>query len=366
MFFSFIIPVYNRPEEVGELLASFEGQTFEGDYEIVIVEDGYRLSSDAVVKTFSQLPISYYYKENSGPGDSRNYGMQRAKGDYFIILDSDCILPPQYIEAVKSSLSENPADFFGGADVAHEGFSDLQKAINYSMTSFLTTGGIRGSRRNPKGFQPRSFNMGLSKEVFLASGGFGDIHPGEDPDLTLRLWKLGFTSRFMPGAFVYHKRRVSWRSFYGQVRKFGLVRPILNSWHPASAKVTYWFPSFFMLGVFIAFLLLLIRITFPFLLLVAYLLILGIDASVREKSLKIGAMAIFATCVQFAGYGLAFLESMVEVCAGSVSFRESATQNCFSKKATDIFIALNVFLTTYFSGWGDPFFCWFLRVQRGF
>ena len=310
---SFIIPVYNRPEEIRELLASFEEQSYTVDYEIVIVEDGSQFTAEDEVKVFSRLPISYYFKENSGPGDSRNYGMQRAKGDYFIILDSDCILPPHYIEAVQKNLQEKPIDFFGGADAAHANFSDLQKAINYSMTSFLTTGGIRGSDRGRKDFQPRSFNMGLSKEAFLASGGFGDIHPGEDPDLTLRLWKLGFRSRFMPEAFVYHKRRISWGLFYKQVRKFGLVRPILNKWHPASVKITYWFPSLFVLGVLVAFVLLFAGVALPFLVLTFYLIVVCMDASVREKSFKIGIMAVLATAVQFIGYGFAFLESTVAV-----------------------------------------------------
>ncbi len=313
MQFSFVIPVYNRPEEIRELLASFKKQTIKDGYEIVIVEDGSRLSSEEVVKTFSELPISYFYKENSGPGDSRNYGMRRATRDYFIILDSDCILPSRYIEEVKNSIDKEPVDFFGGADAAQGDFSDLQKAINYSMTSLLTTGGIRGNARNAKNFQPRSFNMGISKWAFEVSGGFGDIHPGEDPDLTLRLWKLGFKSRFVPRAFVYHKRRISWKSYYMQVRKFGLVRPILNIWHPASAKITYWFPSIFILGVLASLILLLAGLSFPILLVLLYFIILGIDASIKEKSLKIGVMAMMATCVQFTGYGLAFLESTIEI-----------------------------------------------------
>lgn len=314
MNLSFIIPVYNRPQEISELLESFKKQTFQGEYEIVIVEDGSSISSEHVVQDFSALPVIYFTKKNSGPGDSRNYGMKKAKGDYFIILDSDCILPPEYIEEVQKSLSEHPIDFFGGSDAAHADFSDLQKAINYSMTSVLTTGGIRGNKMGQKTFQPRSFNMGISKKAFEASHGFGDIHPGEDPDLTLRLWKLGFQSRFMPEAYVYHKRRISWQSFYAQVFKFGLVRPILNMWHPASAKITYWFPSFFVLGSLAALILLLLGIVLPLIFLLVYLLVVGIDASIREKNIKIGAMAILATCVQFSGYGLAFIDSTIEIC----------------------------------------------------
>ena len=160
LHFSFIIPVYNRPEEIEELLQSFskmEGQ----DYEIVIVEDGSSIDCKEVVQKFSdKLPISYYFKENTGPGDSRNYGMRVAKGNYFIILDSDCILKPDYFKVVRSHLQNNFTDCFGGADTAHENFSSLQKAINFTMTSFITTGGIRGHKKSiQKLFQKECWNM---------------------------------------------------------------------------------------------------------------------------------------------------------------------------------------------------------------
>src|SRR5690606_11130635 len=206
-----------------------------------------------VIERFNdRLDIAYYFKANSGPGDSRNYGMQKAKGNYFIILDSDCILPRDYLVSVTKSLSQEYTDCFGGPDAAHESFSTIQKAINYSMTSWLTTGGIRGKSGSVNKFQPRSFNMGLSKKAFIATGGFGKIHPGEDPDLTLRLWNAGFDTKLIPDAFVYHKRRISWEKFYMQINKFGMTRPILNLWHPESRKITYWFPSLFVFGFLIA------------------------------------------------------------------------------------------------------------------
>src|SRR5690606_37840053 len=194
--FSFIIPVYNRPDEIKELLESLTEQTFKTPFEVVIVEDGSSLPSDKIVEHYNdKLQLSYFYKQNSGPGDSRNYGMKLAKGNYFLILDSDCILPPQYLEEVNASLQSEYVDCFGGPDTAHTSFSALQKAINYSMTSIFTTGGIRGSKKAINKFQPRSFNMGISKAAFEASGGFGKIHPGEDPDLTIRLWKSGYGTK---------------------------------------------------------------------------------------------------------------------------------------------------------------------------
>lgn len=251
--FSFIIPVYNRPDETQELLQSFSELKSTSNFEIVIVEDGSTKTSKHVVQQFEQqLNIKYFFKKNTGPGDSRNYGMQNASGNYFIILDSDCVLPPNYLNAVTQSLNASYVDCFGGPDAAQSSFSNLQKAINFAMTSFITTGGIRGGKNSVDKFQPRSFNMGISKKAFLASKGFGQIHPGEDPDLTIRLWQLGFKTKLIPEAFVYHKRRISWQKFYLQVHKFGLVRPILNVWHPSTKKITYWFPTVFSFGLLVS------------------------------------------------------------------------------------------------------------------
>lgn len=308
--YSFIIPVFNRPEETRELLESFTNMQFEGDFEIVIVEDGSSETSEAVVENFNnRLNISYYYKENSGPGDSRNYGMRKAKGNYFIILDSDCLLPSHYLQTVDSYLAENFVHCFGGADAAHESFTDLQKAINYVMTSFLTTGGIRGSKKSVSKFEPRSFNMGISKKAFEATGGFGKIHPGEDPDLSQRMVKAGYRTTFIENAYVYHKRRISWRKFYTQVKKFGLVRPILNSWHPEAAKITYWLPSLFVLYCFFSIVLLIVGFPVLYILLLCYIGVLYIHSSIVSMNPLIGFLSVFAMFVQFFGYGLAFLRS---------------------------------------------------------
>ena len=304
--FSFIVPVFNRPNEIRELLQSMKSLNFSSRFEIVIVEDGSSLSSEEIVQEFADLDISYFYKENSGPGDSRNFGMKRAKGNYFLILDSDVILPVQYLSEVEKELQKDVVDCFGGPDAAHQDFSAVQKAINYSMTSFLTTGGIRGGKKMVGKFQPRSFNMGLSKEAFEATGGFGAIHPGEDPDLALRLQKRGFKTRLFPDAFVYHKRRINWKKFYQQVYKFGLVRPILNKWHPESAKITFWFPTLFSAGMVLALILLLTG--FPYLLYFyfLYLALVFLHATHETRNIKISAYSLYASVVQFLGYGLGF------------------------------------------------------------
>ena len=309
--YSFVIPVFNRPEEIRELLQSMTELCWERTFEIVIIEDGSTLSSEKVVRDFQdRLQISYYFKPNSGPGDSRNYGMREARGNYFLILDSDVILPPDYLKEVDTFLSSNFYDCFGGPDAAHHSFTDKQKAINYAMTSLLTTGGIRGSKQALNKFQPRSFNMGLSKKAFETSGGFNNINPGEDPDLSLRLLKLGFETTLIPNAVVFHKRRINWEKFYGQVHKFGLVRPILNLWHPGSGKITYWFPSLFMIGLLFAIVLFLLGVPIFLLCYLSYFIIVGFDAGIKNRSLKIGLAAIIATFIQFSGYGYGFLKSI--------------------------------------------------------
>lgn len=296
--------------EIHELLDSFCQLSFEKPFEILIIEDGSTEKSDGIVAQFKdKLNVNYFYKPNSGPGDSRNFGMKKATGNYFVILDSDCILPPQYLDEVEKALTDNYLDCFGGPDAAHKNFTPLQKAINYTMTSFLTTGGIRGKKSAVQDFEPRSFNLGISKEAFEQSGGFGKIHPGEDPDLSQRLKKLGYNTGLIENAFVYHKRRISWSKFYTQVKKFGMVRPILTKWHPKSAKITFWLPTAFVFFVLLATALLFIGIWYFFNFLLVYLLLIFVDSALKNKSLYIGLLSVYATFIQFFGYGIAFLKS---------------------------------------------------------
>lgn len=312
LHFSFIIPVYNRPDEIGELLESFTKLKGNFDYSIYIIEDGSTISSADIIKQFDRLPVFYYVKENSGPGDSRNFGMVRAKGNYFIILDSDVLLPEDYLQVVHNRLSDTYTDCFGGPDAAHNSFSKLQKAINFAMTSFITTGGIRGGKASKK-FQPRSFNMGLSKRAFDASGGFGTIHPGEDPDLSLRLTRLGFKTQLIKDAFVYHKRRISWSKFYQQVHKFGLVRPILNLWHPTSERLIFWLPTLFSLGFIISLIMTVFGVKWLLYIYGIYMLIVFVIAFISSKNMIIGILSVMAILVQFFGYGYGFLKSTVAI-----------------------------------------------------
>lgn len=314
MFFSLIIPVYNRPDEVEELLESLSQTDYKENFEIVLVEDGSTIKCEEVIQKYeSNLTISYFYKENSGPGDSRNYGMQKAKGDYFIIFDSDCIIPKQYLIEVDKALKENYVDCFGGPDKALDSFSDIQKAINFAMTSFLTTGGIRGGSEKIDKFQPRSFNMGLSRKAFEASHGFGNIHPGEDPDLSIRLWNLGFETKLFPDAYVYHKRRIDWDKFSVQVNKFGKARPILNSWYPKYNKLTFFFPSAFIMGFALAVFLLIFTYDYLLKLYFIYFFILFLVSTYQNRSVKIGYLSIIAVWKQFYGYGLGFIASYWKV-----------------------------------------------------
>ena len=314
MYFSIIIPVYNRPDEIKELLESLLISDYQNEYEIVIVEDGSSIVCKEEVEKFKdQLNITYCFKKNSGPGDSRNYGMKLAKGNYFIIFDSDCIIPKHYLNEVENELTANYVDCFGGSDAALDSFSDIQKAINFAMTSFLTTGGIRGSSEKLTKFQPRSFNMGISKKAFEDSNGFGNIHPGEDPDLTIRLWKLGYETKLFAKAFVYHKRRIDWDKFSVQVYKFGKARPILNSWYPEYSKLTFFFPTLFVLGIYIAVIFLAFGFSFPILCYLFYFLLIFITAVVENKNLTIGFLSVIAVSKQFFGYGKGFLESYIKV-----------------------------------------------------
>lgn len=314
MVFSLIIPVYNRPDEVDELLESLTKSDYNEAFEIVLVEDGSSIPCKSVVMKYQgKLNISYYFKPNSGPGDSRNFGMIKAIGNYFIIFDSDCIIPSNYLTEVRKELDREYVDCFGGPDKALDSFSDIQKAINFAMTSFLTTGGIRGGSEKIGKFQPRSFNMGISKKAFEASKGFGNIHPGEDPDLSIRLWNLGFETRLFPDAFVYHKRRIDWEKFSIQVNKFGKARPILNSWYPEHNKLTFFFPTFFMLGLLLAFLLLILNIDILLQIYFVYFVIVFLTSSITNKSLKIGYLSVIAVWKQFYGYGIGFLESFVKI-----------------------------------------------------
>ena len=307
--FSIIIPVFNRPQEIDELLESLTKQDFSDDFEVLIIEDGSAQKSDIIVEEYkNQLDLKYFCKENTGAGASRNFGMQQASGNYFIILDSDVIVPPQYLSEVKKTLKINFTDAYGGPDAAHKSFTSLQKAINYSMTSFLTTGGIRGKRSTITKFQPRSFNLGMSKKAFEKTQGFSKMKNGEDIDLTFRLWQLGFETQLIEKAFVYHKRRSTIKQFFKQTFGFGTARPKLNKMYPETAKLTYWFPSLFLIGLDASVFLAIFGYYFLVKTYSVYFLILLFD-SFFKNGLKVAILCIITSFTQFLGYGLGFLES---------------------------------------------------------
>ena len=312
--FSIIIPVYNRPNEIDELLHSLTIQSFQKDFEVVLIEDGSEDTCESIIEKYeTQHNLKYFFKENSGAGASRNYGMQQATGNYYIILDSDVLLPEHYLEEVENSLISNFTDAFGGADAAHTSFTSLQKAINYSMTSILTTGGIRGKKNSVEKFQPRSFNMGLSKEAFEKTRGFSEMKYGEDIDLTFRLWENCFETQFIENAYVYHKRRSTISQFYKQTFNFGTARPILNKKYPKTAKITYWFPSLFIIGFDISLILTIFwnwKFVIPFLI---YFGFIFIDSLHQNKNIKVALLSIVTTYIQFLGYGLGFLKSMFKL-----------------------------------------------------
>ena len=311
MFFSAIIPVYNRPDEVEELLESLTLQTFK-NFEIVLVEDGSTIPCKPAVDKYSEsINIQYFTKPNSGRSETRNYGMARATGNYFVFFDSDCIIPPNYFEKLNENLQKNYSDCFGGPDAAHESFSKVQKAINYAMTSFFTTGGIRGGKSQMEKFKPRTFNMGFSRAVFEKVGGFNDMF-GEDIDLSIRINDAGFQTTLYRDTFVYHKRRVSFKKFYKQVHNFGIARINLALLHKGSLKLVHTFPALFLLGG-VAIIVLAIVIT-PWLLLLPafYTFVLFIHSLIKTKNLKTAVLSIWAAYIQIIGYGWGFIKSFVK------------------------------------------------------
>lgn len=311
LHFSIIIPVYNRPQEIEELLASLTKQIYTYNFEVIIIEDGSSNTSKEIVEGFlSQLNIKYFFKENSGAGASRNYGMERALGNYFIIFDSDCIIPPHYLKEVASALDKNYTDAYGGADAAHKSFTIIQKAINYSMTSFLTTGGIRGSKKAVDKFQPRSFNFGISKKAFEKTKGFSNMKIGEDIDLTFRLWENNFKTQFIEKAFVYHKRRTTFQQFFKQTFAFGKGRPFLNKKYPKTAKITYWFPTVFMFLFYFSVILFFLGIKIFLWFFIIYFCLIFIDSFLKNKKLSVAALSVFTTLIQFTGYGLGFVKGL--------------------------------------------------------
>lgn len=328
-YFSLIIPVYNRPDEVRELLDSLTLQRCK-DFEVVVVEDGSQVPCDQVVESYrDRLDIRYYNKPNSGPGQSRNYGAERATGEYLIVLDSDCIIPEGYLDAVKAELQAAPADAFGGPDRAHDSFTRTQKAINYAMTSFFTTGGIRGGKKKLDKFYPRSFNMGIRADVYKALGGFSKMRFGEDIDFSIRIFKGGYKCRLFPEAWVWHKRRTDLRKFFKQVHNSGIARINLYKKYPESLKLVHLLPALFTLGV----ILLLLGTPFiPWLssLLGLFIVVIFVDASVQNRSFTIGALSVAASFVQLTGYGTGFLRAWWQRCVlGKDEFE--AFKNSFYK-----------------------------------
>lgn len=332
MKYSIIVPVFNRPDEVDELLQSLVGQTLK-DFEVVIVEDGsQKPCKDVCDKYAGRLDVKYFLKNNSGPGQSRNYGAERAKGEYLIVLDSDVVLPEGYLKAVDDELRREPADAFGGPDCAHDSFTETQKAISYSMTSFFTTGGIRGGKKKLDKFYPRSFNMGIRRDVYMRLGGFSKMRFGEDIDFSIRIFKAGCRCRLFPEAWVWHKRRTDMCKFFRQVYNSGIARVNLYIKYPESLKLVHLLPMVFTVGVILLFLIacfgrimmvygnpadfyswyyLVVGALSPILL---FSLIIFIDSSIQNKSIPIGFISIGAAFVQLCGYGFGFISAWWKRC----------------------------------------------------
>lgn len=308
---SVIIPVYNRPEELEELLQSLARQT-DYNFDVIVVDDGSIQKSDRVVEQFkNKLAIQYFFKENSGPGDSRNFGCSKSTSAFFIFFDSDCIVPPGYFKVLKNELGN--VDAFGGPDREHPSFTPIQKAISYSMTSLFTTGGIRGSKKSVEKFHPRSFNMGYSREVYEKTKGFSKLRFGEDIDLSVRIIEQGFRTKLIPECFVYHKRRTDFKKFFKQVFNSGIARINLYKRHPNSLRMVHFFPAAFvvyqLLSIPHAIYWNEIWVLYPTFL---YLVLIQLDATKRTKNPWIGLLSVWSSLVQLFGYGLGFIKGIIK------------------------------------------------------
>lgn len=313
--YSIIIPVFNRPQEIDELLHSLTQQTIQ-DFEVLVVEDGSTIRCDAIVDLYrDRLKVHYFFKPNTGPGPSRNFGYAQAHGEYFIVFDSDCIIPSGYLQAVEHSLRENNWDAWGGPDTAHKDFTPTQQAMGYTMSSFLTTGGIRGGKKRLGWFQPRSFNMGISRNVFEKTRGFAFDRYAEDIEFSVRMKKGGFKVGLIPEAFVFHKRRTTFEQFYRQVSNFGKGRAMVGKVHPDEVKATHWFPTLFVAGILFIPLLIFINLTLfkiATLLVLVYLISIFLHALATTKNLHVACLAVPAAIMQLWGYGTGFLKERIK------------------------------------------------------
>jgi glycosyltransferase involved in cell wall biosynthesis len=307
---SVIIPVYNRPQEIREILSSLTTQSFK-DFEVIVVEDGSSIRSEAIVDSFrGQLRIEYFYKPNTGPGQTRNFGFTHAKGSYFVVFDSDCILPPDYFQVVVNALREHEWDAWGGPDRAHENFTLKQRAMGYTMSSILTTGGIRGAKKHVGWFQPRSFNMGISRKIYEVTQGFKFDRFAEDIEFSIRMKKSGFKVGLIEEAFVYHKRRTNFKQFFRQVYNFGRGRALVGREHPEEIKITHWFPTSFMLGTIFLLFIPFVSVklfTVGISLFALYLFAIFVHSLTENKNLPVAILSVPAALCQLLGYGLGFL-----------------------------------------------------------
>lgn len=314
MRYSVIIPVYNRPDEIKELLKSLTQATYKS-FEVLIIEDGSTKTCKHISDLYDGiLDIHYYKKENTGQGFSRNFGFERASGNYYLVFDSDCLIPPHYFDAVNELIDkEGDIDCWGGPDRAHKSFTPVQKAINYSMTSVLTTGGTRGSQRHIGTYHPRSFNMGISEEVYAKTGGYLITRMGEDLEFSIRIQKNGFNTHFINDAFVYHKRRTNFLQFYKQLFFFGRARVNIRRFHPEELKLMHLFPLMFTLALIYTIVGTLLGLPLSEYLLFLYCIfaaILVIDSYRLEKNLIVGFYSALSGFIQLTAYGLGFISEL--------------------------------------------------------
>jgi len=330
--FSIIIPSFNRVDEITALLVSMEELRFpRSQFELIIADDGSTDETLHFIKSYSSasgLNLILVSQSNQGPGAARNLGVAAASGDFFIFIDSDVTVPGHWLEEISKQLQLEGGQAFGGPDTYRDDFPALLKAINHSMNSFLTTGGLRGKKgKSLARYYPRSFNMGLSRALWEKTGGFSKLRHGQDIEFSHRLHQAGAKILFIPKAFVFHKRRTSLKKFFKQVFNWGVARINLYKMNPSMLEPLHALPAvasagYLLLSLMAFFHPVLKQIWLVFSAFGLLLLLFSSAQALRQyRSIAVALYVPLVIPIQIFGYGIGFIYNFIR----RVIFRKNLT-----------------------------------------
>ncbi len=319
IFISVITPSYNRASELEHLMRSISAQSIDHNlFELIISDDGSTDDTEALINSWQEkasFSIKYISQENKGPGAARNHGLEKSIGELILFIDSDCEAHPKWIETIVDEYHKSEFDACGGPDGGKKDFTLLQKAIDYSMTSFFTTGGMRGhSEKMISKFYPRTHNMGVKRDKYEAVGGFGNLRHGQDIEFSHRIRTSGGKIRFIKNALVYHRRRTSLRQFIKQVFNWGVARINLGKIDTAMLEPVHFLPSLsILLSLFIILIIYQLDwgISEIFLLFFSPLSIICLLGALNKKDLRVFPILLLVIPIQIFGYGLGFLQAYI-------------------------------------------------------